>query len=188
MIIFFFLSDFLSENNLEISEIGRIAVCSGPGNFNGIRASICAMKGVCSSLPIQLIGINKFQTIAKINEPALISLKYRDNKIYWCILKNQETIFMSSSEVGDIKISQDYSDLIVIGYRAEEIATNIKVRKFIEKNEACIEDLLEYSRKIMTVEKFPPKPLYISSGQSLFTKYKGPTILDNPLDASRRIF
>ena len=140
------------------------------------------MKGVCSSLPIQLIGINKFQTLSEKNEPTLISLKYRDNKIYWCILKNEEPIFMSSSEIKDIKISDDYSDLIVIGYRAEEIATNIKVKKFIEKDQASIKDLLEYSRKIETLEKFPPKPLYISPGQFLFAKYKGPNILDNRLD------
>ena len=140
------------------------------------------MKGVCSSLPIQLIGINKFQTLSEKNEPTLISLKYRDNKIYWCILKNEEPILMSSSEIKDIKISDDYSDLIVIGYRAEEIATNIKVKKFIEKDQGSIKDLLEYSRKIETLEKFPPKPLYISPGQSLFAKYKGPNILDNRLD------
>ena len=140
------------------------------------------MKGVCSSLPIQLIGINKFQTLSEKNEPTLISLKYRDNKIYWCILKNEEPILMSSSEIKDIKISDEYSDLIVIGHRAEEIATNIKVKKFIEKDQGSIKDLLEYSRKIETLEKFPPKPLYISPGQSLFAKYKGPNILDNRLD------
>ena len=142
------------------------------------------MKGVCSTLPIQLLGINKFQALTKINEPTLISLKYRDNKIYWCIFKNEEPIFMSSSEIEDIKIFDDCSDLIVIGYRAEEIATNIKVKKFIEKDEASIKDLLKYSRKIVSLEKFPPKPLYISPGQSLFAKYKGPKILDDSLDVS----
>ena len=141
------------------------------------------MKGVCSSLPIQLIGINKFQTLLKVNEPTLISLKYRENKIFWCIFKNQEPIFMSSSEIEHIRVSDHYSDLIVIGYRAEEIAINIKAKKFIEKNGVSIKDFLEYSRKIETPEKYPPKPLYISPGQSLFAKYKGPIILDNPLDA-----
>ena len=141
------------------------------------------MKGICSSLPIQLIGINKFQTLSKKNELKLISIKYRDNKIYWCILKNEEPIFMSSSEIKDIKISDDYSDLIVIGYRAEEIAANIKVKKFIEKDRESIKDLLKYSRKIESLDKFPPKPLYLSPGQSLFSKYLGPNILDNPLDA-----
>ena len=141
------------------------------------------MKGVCSSLPIQLIGINKFQTLSKINGPSLISLKCKNNKIYWCIFKNEEPIFMSSSEIEDIKISDDYSDLIVVGYRAEEIATNIKVKKFMEKDAASIKDLLEYSRKIVTLEKFPPKPLYISPGKSLFAKYKGPNILNSPSDA-----
>ena len=104
-------------------------VCTGPGNFNGIRASISAMKGICCSLPVELVGINKFQALSKIYKSALISLKYRGNKIYWCILKDEELIFMSSSEIEDIKTSDDHSDLVVVGYKAEEIATSIKVKK-----------------------------------------------------------
>ena len=136
------------------------------------------MKGVCCSLPIQLIGVNKFQTLSAINESALISLKYRDNKIYWCVIENEEPIFMSYSEIEDIKISDDYTDLMVIGYRAKEIAANVKVKKFIERNDVSIQDFLECSRKIVAPENFLPKPLYISPGQSLFSKYKGPVILD----------
>jgi tRNA A37 threonylcarbamoyladenosine modification protein TsaB len=159
-------------------------VCTGPGNFNGIRASISAMKGICCSLPIELIGINKFQALSKIYKSALISLKYRGNKIYWCILKDEKSIFMSSSEIKDIQSSDDYSDLVVVGYRAEEIATSIKVKKFIEQNEISMQDLLQFSRKVVKPDKFLPKPLYISPSQSLFAKYKGPKILDKPLDVS----
>ena len=142
------------------------------------------MKGVCCSLPIQLIGINKFQALSKIHKSGLISLKYRGNKIYWCILKDEKPIFMSSSEIEDIKTSDDNSDLVVVGYRADEIATNIKGKKFIEKNEISIRDLLNFSRKVVSPEKFEPKPLYISPSQSLFAKYTGPKILDKPLDVS----
>ena len=91
---------------------------------------------------------------------------------------------MSSSEIEDIKTSHDNSDLLVVGYRAEEIATSIKVKKYIEQNEISIQDFLKFSRKIVRHKKFIPKPLYISPGQSLFAKYKGPKILDKPLDAS----
>ena len=136
------------------------------------------MKGVCCSLPIQLLGINKFQALSKEYKSALISLKYRDNKIYWCILKDEKPIFMSSSEIENIKTSDEYSDLVVVGYRAEQIAKSIKVKKFIDKKDVSIHDLMEYSTKITVPEKYLPKPLYISSGQSLFAKYKGPEILD----------
>ena len=142
------------------------------------------MKGICCSLPIQLIGINKFQALSKIYKSALISLKYRGNKIYWCILKDEELISMSSSEIEDIKTSDDHSDLVVVGYKAEEIATSIKVKKFIEQNEISIRDLLNFSRKVVNSGKFLPKPLYISPSQSLFAKYTGPKILDKPLDVS----
>ncbi len=159
-------------------------VCTGPGNFNGIRASISAAKGICCSLPVQLIGIDKFQALSKIYRSALISLKYRGNKIYWSILKEGELIFMSSSEIEDIKVSDNHPDLVVVGYRAEEIATRIKVKKFIEQNEVSIRDLLNFSRKVISSRKFLPKPLYVAPGQSLFSKYKGPKILDKSLDVS----
>jgi tRNA A37 threonylcarbamoyladenosine modification protein TsaB len=142
------------------------------------------MKGICCSLRAQLIGVNKFETLSIINEPTLISLKYTDNKIYWCIFKDKKPILMSYSEIQEIKPTDDYSDLIVVGYKAKEIAKNIKVKKFIEKNETSIQDFLKFSRKIVKPEKFLPQPLYISPGQSLFVKYKGPKILDKPLDAS----
>ena len=99
------------------------------------------------------------------------------------MLKDEEPIFIASSEIEDIKTTKDYSDLIVIGYRAREIAKRIKVKRFVEKNEVSIKDFLNYSSKIVKPEKFLPKPLYISPGQSLFAKYKGPKILDKSLDA-----
>ena len=163
-------------------------VCTGPGNFNGIRASISALKGVCCSLPIQLIGVNKFQALSKIYNSALISFKYRDNKVHWCISKDEKPIFMSSSEIKDIQPSDDYSDLVVVGYRAEEIATSIKVKKFIELNEVSMQDFLKFSRKVVNPDNFSPKPLYISPSRSLFTKYKGPKIFDKPLDVTWGIF
>ena len=73
---------------------------------------------------------------------------------------------------------------MVVGYRAEEIATSIKVKKFIRQDEISMQDLLQFSRKVVKPDKFLPKPLYISPSQSLFAKYKGPKILDKPLDVS----
>ena len=91
---------------------------------------------------------------------------------------------MNSSEIEDIKITEEYSDLMVVGYKASEIAKNINVQKFSDQNEVSIRDFLEYSRTIVTPEKFLPNPLYMSSGQYLFTKYKGPEIFNKPLNAS----
>ena len=138
------------------------------------------MKGICCSLPIQLIGVSKFQALSNIYKSALISLKYRGNKIYWCISKDEEPIFMSSSEIEYIKTPNADSDFVVVGYRAQEIATSIKVKKFIELNEMSIQDLLNFSKKVVSPRKFLPKPLYISPGEPLFAKYKGPKILDKP--------
>ena len=58
------------------------------------------------------------------------------------------------------------------------------IKKFIKQNELSVSDFLEFSRKVVKPDKFLPKPLYISPSQSLFAKYKGPKILDKPLDVS----
>ena len=82
---------------------------------------------------------------------------------------------MSSSEIEDIKTSDDHSDLVVVGYRAEEIATSIKVTKFIEQNEVSIQDLLHFSRKIVSPRNFLPKPLYVSPVPVSYTHLTLPT-------------
>ena len=52
------LFDFLSENNIKLSEINHIFVNQGPGKFSGIRTSIAVAKALSITNNLNLYGFN----------------------------------------------------------------------------------------------------------------------------------
>ena len=52
------LFDFLSENNIKLSEINHIFVNQGPGKFSGIRTSIAVAKALSITNDLDLYGFN----------------------------------------------------------------------------------------------------------------------------------
>ena len=55
------IEDMLSNVDKSWSDITRIGVGVGPGNFTGIRISVSAARGLALSLNIPAIGINGFE-------------------------------------------------------------------------------------------------------------------------------
>ena len=52
--------DFFEENNLKFSDISKIFVNQGPGNFSGLRGSLATAKGVSLAKNLSLFGYNTF--------------------------------------------------------------------------------------------------------------------------------
>ena len=55
------LNEILDEAFLSWEDIHRIGVCTGPGNFTGIRISVSAARGLAFGLNIPAIGISSFE-------------------------------------------------------------------------------------------------------------------------------
>ena len=151
--LFFFISKFLKESDIEIEEIERVAVCTGPGNFNSIRASISAANGIKASLRLELIGLNKFEIFACEDQVNLVSLRGSNNQIYSLILNNKKPISkINLSSIHEINIPKSLKNVSVLGHRAEEIATSLKLENFVEKDDTDIVDLLNASLKVSSPE------------------------------------
>ena len=58
------IEEMLTAHGLGWSELHRIGVGSGPGNFSGIRISVSAARGLALSLGIPAVGISTFDAIA----------------------------------------------------------------------------------------------------------------------------
>ena len=82
------------------------------------------------------------------------------------------------SSINEIHIPKSLKNVSVLGHRAEEIATNLKLENFVEKDDTDIVDLLNASHKVSNPEKCLPKPLYISIGNTNFKKYDRPKIFE----------
>ena len=82
------------------------------------------------------------------------------------------------TSINEINIPKNLKNISVLGYRAEEIAASLKLENFEEKDDTDIIDLLNTSLKVSNPEKYLPKPLYISIGNSRFKKYERPKVFE----------
>ena len=57
-----FLNKLLAVSSLNWSDLSKIGVCTGPGNFTGIRISVSAARGLALGLEIPAIGVTSFET------------------------------------------------------------------------------------------------------------------------------
>ena len=60
------LEEILAETGLAWSDIDRIGVGVGPGNFTGIRISVATARGLALGLGAPAIGVTTFDAIASI--------------------------------------------------------------------------------------------------------------------------
>ena len=56
-----FLNKLLAVSSLNWSDMSKIGVCTGPGNFTGIRISVSAARGLALGLEIPAIGVTSFE-------------------------------------------------------------------------------------------------------------------------------
>ena len=59
--LFPLLNELLEEAFISWEHIHRIGVCTGPGNFTGIRISVSAARGLAFGLNIPAIGVSSFE-------------------------------------------------------------------------------------------------------------------------------
>ncbi len=54
----------LGETHTSPRDLGAIAVCLGPGSYNGLRAGISMAKGLAFALGVPILGISGLETVA----------------------------------------------------------------------------------------------------------------------------
>ena len=62
--LFPLIDDLLKTHDLAYSDLNRIGVGIGPGNFTGIRISVSAARGLALALGIPAIGVSNFEATA----------------------------------------------------------------------------------------------------------------------------
>lgn len=66
------------------SDLDRLAVCTGPGNFTGVRISVSAARSLALALNIPAIGVSVFEALAFGTQGTQrISIDGRRNQIFW---------------------------------------------------------------------------------------------------------
>jgi tRNA threonylcarbamoyladenosine biosynthesis protein TsaB len=78
----------LDKAEIDYDGLSRIAVCTGPGSFTGVRIGVAAARGIALGRGIPVIGINRFEALAAqtlkigLDGPVAICLSGRSGMIY----------------------------------------------------------------------------------------------------------
>lgn len=77
------LEETLAEAGIGWSDLGRIAVGTGPGNFTGVRISVAAARGLALGLGIPALGITRFEAVAHgLPRPVTVVEDARRGEVY----------------------------------------------------------------------------------------------------------
>lgn len=63
------LAEFLAEAGVERTQIGRIAVTTGPGQYGPLRAGIAVAQGIALALDVPLAGVGRLEADAALTRP-----------------------------------------------------------------------------------------------------------------------
>lgn len=75
-------------SEIDIEDIGRIAVGTGPGSFTGIRVGVGAAKGLAYSIGADIVGVNELDALASMipysNIKIVPLIDARKGRVYYC--------------------------------------------------------------------------------------------------------
>ena len=94
------LNGLLEGASLDWPDISKIGVCTGPGNFTGIRIAVSAARGLALGLEIPAIGISSFEaTLVGYGDEELALLPANEG-FYYVGSGPKNAKFLSEDEIG----------------------------------------------------------------------------------------
>jgi tRNA threonylcarbamoyladenosine biosynthesis protein TsaB len=86
--LFPMIESVLAQAGIGYDRLSRVAVCTGPGSFTGVRIGVAAARGIALGRSIPVIGISRFEALAarmlKIGAggPVAVCLSGRGGAVY----------------------------------------------------------------------------------------------------------
>lgn len=81
--LFPMIDDVLAELSVDFRDLTRIAVCTGPGSFTGLRVGIAAARGLALGLGVPALGVTRFEALASVGTlPATVRLPGRGGIVF----------------------------------------------------------------------------------------------------------
>ena len=182
--------ELLHSKRLTFADLDAVAVGVGPGNFTGLRIGVSAARGIALALKIPAVGVTGFEWLlqGRVGPGAvMISLPAPRDQAYVQTFINQK----ASSEPRVIRVGEhdpafEHPNLLIAGYRADDIAAPIGAACDPEVWTERAHQTLATSIGRIASEKLGaakdglierPAPLYIKPPDAEPSRVKAPTIL-----------
>ncbi len=170
------LEECLDETGLVWGDLDALAVCTGPGNFTGIRLSVAAARGLTLSTGLPAIGVSVFEAYAASRAGPVLALArnprgaphaqiFRDRKPVTGYLDGIDTLT-------DLP-----PDTFCVGHGAGEVAEALELALFAEMITPEPEWIGFAARARMNEVQERPAPLYLRPADAA-PAAPAPAILD----------
>jgi len=143
------VAEALKAANLKPHDIDRLAVCSGPGNFTGLRVALSFAKGFALPRNLPVIGLNALEVAASehwiMDETEEVISVYRDirrGEAFYCAYQKGEPLMAPQSMPFDTAVAKSSE----VGLGIETFATDTRILAWMAM--AC------------DPEDYPAEPLY----------------------------
>ena len=93
------LNKLLEVSSLGWSDLSKIGICTGPGNFTGIRISVAAARGLALGLEIPAIGITSFEATLYGRGNENLALLPANKGFYYVGSNPKNAKFISEKEI-----------------------------------------------------------------------------------------
>ncbi|RLJ59445.1 tRNA threonylcarbamoyl adenosine modification protein YeaZ [Litoreibacter meonggei] len=175
------LEEVLSEAGKKWSDLDRIGVGIGPGNFTGIRISVSAARGLALSLGIPAIGVSALEAMAFTpaqNRQTLAVLDARQGNVYTQLFAEGgqalDTPMLRTED--EIRLGSPQGTSYIVGHNS----TSLAARLGADAVEARAKDLITAIARIGAArapDDTRPAPLYLRPADAAPPKDPAPVIL-----------
>ena len=113
------LVNLLEKNNLKPTDLGKIAVCIGPGSFTGTRIGVTIAKTLAFSIKIPIVSISSLDMVGlNLNSKAYVSVL--ENNGAFVALYDKKVIdeikYLKNSEYEEFKTKNEVIESIDMDY------------------------------------------------------------------------
>lgn len=158
--LFPLLEEVLAENGKDWSDLNAIGVCTGPGNFTGVRISVASARGLALSLGIPAVGISKLEAMAYGTKGRVTTiLDARRERVYSQDFNNAQALSAPQMSV----LLDIYDQLEVAVRMIEDEALDLPNAQPVENIAAAVAHLTSERYK---QEQPRPAPLYLRAADA----------------------
>jgi tRNA threonylcarbamoyl adenosine modification protein YeaZ len=174
--LFPMVEDMLEGAGADWAGLAAVGVCTGPGNFTGLRLSVAAARGIALARGIPAIGVSLFEALAD-GGTAMVTLDARGGLLFMQGVRDGRA--EGAARVLGIDELAPAPGMTCLGHRAAEVAARVGG---IAGSEAVRADPVAVARLAGARLGAPgprPAPLYLRPADAAPPSEAPPPILDD---------